>query len=130
MLPALISQTAVVRGMRWARPPNSFMSCVPDACCTEPAVRNNPPWKKPWFKQCRSPAVMRRLLVPKSGHEQDFACSVHRFPNIGATIPEEIAVSVVAELIADRRRCQAALPYLGCVDALVDEEATAQHSKK
>ena len=50
--------------------------------------------------------------------------------NIGATTPEEIAVSIVAELIADRRRCEAALPHLGCVDALVDEEAAAQPSKK
>lgn len=50
--------------------------------------------------------------------------------NIGATTPEEIAVSIVAELIADRRRCEAALPHLRCVDALVDEKAAAQPSKK
>jgi len=47
-----------------------------------------------------------------------------------ATTPEEIAVSIVAELIADRRRCEAALPHLGCVDALVAEEAAQQPSKK
>jgi len=45
--------------------------------------------------------------------------------DIGATTPEEIAVSIVAELIADRRRSQAALPHLRCVEELIrEEEAT------
>jgi len=50
--------------------------------------------------------------------------------DIGATTPEEIAVSIVAELIADRRRCDAALPHLSCVDALLDEEVGPQLSKE
>ena len=43
--------------------------------------------------------------------------------NIGATTPEEIAVSIVAELIADRRHCMATLPHLGRVDQLVEKAA-------
>ena len=50
--------------------------------------------------------------------------------DIGATTPEEIAVSIVAELIADRRRCDAALRHLRCVDALLDEEVGPQLSKE
>jgi xanthine dehydrogenase accessory factor len=42
--------------------------------------------------------------------------------NIGATTPEEIAVSIVAELIADRRHCKADLPHLRCVEQLVEAE--------
>ena len=45
--------------------------------------------------------------------------------DIGATMPEEIAVSIVAELIADRRRSQAALPHLRCVEELIREEEAA-----
>jgi len=40
--------------------------------------------------------------------------------DIGATTPEEIAISIVAKLIADRRRCQAAVPHLECVDELLE----------
>ena len=46
MLPTLISHVTVVRGMRRARPPSSFMSRVPVACCTLPAARNSPPLKR------------------------------------------------------------------------------------
>lgn len=41
--------------------------------------------------------------------------------DISATMPEEIAVSIVAELIADRRHCTAPLPHLRSVDALLDD---------
>lgn len=45
--------------------------------------------------------------------------------NIGATTPEEIAISIVAELIADRRRCQSSLPHLRCLDRLWPEPEPA-----
>jgi xanthine dehydrogenase accessory factor len=41
--------------------------------------------------------------------------------DIGAQTPEEIAISVVAEMIATRRRCQAALPHLRCLGGAVHE---------
>src|ERR1017187_8705502 len=47
MLPTPISHDNVVCGIFCARPPSLFMSRVPAACCTEPAVRNKPPLKKP-----------------------------------------------------------------------------------
>ena len=45
--------------------------------------------------------------------------------DIGASSPEEIAVSVVADLIADRGRCEAKLPHLRCVEELISEEASS-----
>lgn len=42
--------------------------------------------------------------------------------SIAATTPEEIAVSIVAELIADRRHCKTDLPHLRCVEQLVEAE--------
>ncbi len=53
MLPMPISHESVVCGIFCASPPNWFMSRVPAACCTEPAVKNSPPLKKPWFRQCK-----------------------------------------------------------------------------
>ena len=47
------------------------------------------------------------------------------FLDIGASSPEEIAVSVVADLIADRGRCEAKLPHLRCVEELISEEASS-----
>jgi xanthine dehydrogenase accessory factor len=46
--------------------------------------------------------------------------------NIGSTTPEEIAVSVVAEMIAIRRRCEATLPHLRNRLGKVDGAVTAK----
>jgi xanthine dehydrogenase accessory factor len=45
--------------------------------------------------------------------------------DIGATVPEEIAVSVVAELIAVRRKADAALPHLRVLRKLAKQEESA-----
>ncbi len=47
---------------------------------------------------------------------------------IGATTPEEIAVSIVAELIAVRRHCETPPASLRCVDDLLDTKTAVQHS--
>jgi xanthine/CO dehydrogenase XdhC/CoxF family maturation factor len=44
---------------------------------------------------------------------------------IGAVTPEEIAVAIVAELIADRRNARASLPHMRYADKLA-EDATAK----
>ena len=43
--------------------------------------------------------------------------------DIGAVTPEEIAVAIVAELIAERRGSRAALPHLRYADKLAEEKA-------
>jgi len=43
--------------------------------------------------------------------------------DIGAVTPEEIAVAIVAELIADRRNARASLPHMSYADKLAEEKA-------
>jgi xanthine/CO dehydrogenase XdhC/CoxF family maturation factor len=42
--------------------------------------------------------------------------------DIGVITPEEIAISIVAELTADRRRCTANFPHLRNMSELMHEE--------
>ncbi len=50
--------------------------------------------------------------------------------DIGAITPEEIAVAVVAEMIAVRRHAEAALPHMRYVRKLAEEEGTPSHASK
>jgi xanthine dehydrogenase accessory factor len=45
--------------------------------------------------------------------------------DLGASTPEEIAVAVVAELIALRRRCAATVPHLRLLRQLTEKPAAA-----
>ena len=49
--------------------------------------------------------------------------------DIGATSPEEIAVSIVAEIIGDRRRTLAPLPHLRYLDKLCEDVVVAAERK-
>jgi xanthine dehydrogenase accessory factor len=46
--------------------------------------------------------------------------------DIGAVTPEEIAVAIVAELIADRRGSHTALPHMRYTDKLAEEPASGR----